>query len=141
MTLTNVAFSVPGTPQGKGRARIVKIGGFSRMATPPKTVAYEGLIGWYATQAMAGAKPLDAAVAVMVAMVYPVPASWSRKKREAALLGTIVPTCKPDMDNVLKCVGDGGNGIVWADDRLIGKVAMSRSYGITPGLWVTVALL
>ena len=48
-----IAFTVPGAPQGKGRAKIVKIGGFSRMATPAKTVAYEGLVAHAAALAMA----------------------------------------------------------------------------------------
>ena len=42
--ITNVAFVVPGEPQGKGRARVGKINGHARMFTPAKTVAYEGLI-------------------------------------------------------------------------------------------------
>ncbi len=57
--MTGVSFTVPGEPQGKGRAKIVKVGGFSRMATPQKTVAYEGLIAHAAHQAMAGAAPVE----------------------------------------------------------------------------------
>ena len=139
--LTNVAFAVPGPVQGKGRARIVKIGGFSRMATPSKTVAYEGLIAMYAAQAMAGAAPFDVAMSIEVRVTVAVPASWSRRKREAALAGTLIPTSKPDMDNVLKSVGDGCNGVLWVDDRLISAVSMSRAFGVSPGLWVNVATM
>jgi Holliday junction resolvase RusA-like endonuclease len=78
--ITNVAFNVPGEPQGKGRAKIVKIGGFSRMATPEKTVAYEGLVAHVASQAMQGAKPFDGPCAVDVLATLPVPASWSKRK-------------------------------------------------------------
>ena len=43
-------FTVPGVPQGKGRARF----GNGRTYTPAKTVAYEGLIALAGQQAMEG---------------------------------------------------------------------------------------
>ena len=52
-----VAFTVPGEPQGKGRARVGTIGGHARMFTPAKTVAYEGLIAHAAAQAMGTGEP------------------------------------------------------------------------------------
>lgn len=136
-----VAFTVPGPVQGKGRARIVKIGGFSRMATPQKTVAYEGLIAWAAKQAMAGAAPFDCAVSVSIMVNCTVPASWSRVKREVALAGARWPTSKPDLDNVAKSVGDGCNGVVWIDDRQIARLTIERRFALTPGLQVLVESL
>ena len=65
-----IVFIVPGQPQGKGRPKIVKIGGFSRMATPQKTVFYENLVAHAAGKAMAVAKrplmegPLEVVMAI-----------------------------------------------------------------------------
>ena len=47
-----------------------------------------------------------------------VPKSWSNKKRDAALAGTIRPTGKPDWDNFAKML-DAFNEIVWIDDAQI----------------------
>lgn len=132
-----IAFVVPGEPQGKGRPRIGRVGAQARMFTPAKTVAYEGLIAMAAQQAMAGAVPLDGPVLLEVDMVHVMPASWSKKKRAAAGL----PTCKPDMDNVIKAVGDGCNGVVWQDDRQIAVILAQRAWGDRPEVRVRVAQL
>lgn len=136
-----VSFIVPGEPQGKGRAKIVKIGGFSRMATPAKTVAYEGLVAHAAQQAMAGAAPFDGPCRMEVDVLCTVPASWSRKKQEAALLGHLRPAKKPDSDNVIKAVCDGINGVVWKDDVQAVEGSWRKVYAETPGVRVRVALL
>lgn len=135
--MTDIAFVVPGEPQGKGRAKIVKIGGFSRMATPPKTVAYEGLIAAQAYQAMQGDPPLVGPVALELVLVHVMPASWSKKKRAQMP----VPQCKPDVDNVIKAVGDGGNGVLWMDDKQIAVVTAKRIWGDRPEVRVRVATM
>ncbi len=139
MPVRSVEFSVPGEPQGKGRAKIVKIGGFSRMATPEKTVAYEGLVAMAAQQAMAGAPPLEGACEIQITAVCSVPASWSAKKRAQALAGVLRPTKKPDADNITKAVCDGINGVVWADDVQAVDQRIRKVYGQVPRLVVTVA--
>jgi Holliday junction resolvase RusA-like endonuclease len=139
--MTNVAFTIPGEPQGKGRSRIVKIGGFSRMATPAKTVAYEGLVAMAAQQAMAGGQPFVGACAVEVECVFAMPKSMTKKHRIEALAGRMRPTKKPDGDNVLKAVCDGINGVVWVDDVQAVDSRVIKRYGETPCVQVRVALL
>jgi len=74
-----IAFTVPGAPQGKGRARVGKIAGRARMFTPEKTVAYEVLVAHAAQHAMAGQALLDEPVACNVFLDCPVPASCSAR--------------------------------------------------------------
>ena len=136
--MTVVTFTVPGVPQGKGRAKIVKIGGFSRMATPQKTAAYEGLIAYAAQQAMAGAQLIEDAAACNIFIYMPVPASWSDKKRRSALEGELLPTTKPDIDNVVKAVLDGCNGVIWWDDVQVVDLRVRKRYSSTPCVWVEV---
>jgi Holliday junction resolvase RusA-like endonuclease len=136
-----VAFTVPGEPQGKGRARVGTIGGHARMFTPAKTVAYEGLIAHAAALAMRGTPPLECACRLEVDIVCSVPASWSNRKRAQALAGEIRPAKKPDSDNVLKAVADGMNGVVWKDDVQAVEGGWRKVYGATPGLHVRVAAL
>lgn len=133
-----VTFNVPGQPQGKGRAKIVKIGGFSRMATPAKTVAYEGLVAHAAQEAMAGRPLLDGPCHVAITLFCQVPASWSQKKRNAAIVGEVLPTTKPDVDNCVKAIFDGINGVVWRDDVQAVELTVSKRYGATPGVVVGV---
>ena len=133
-----IRFVIPGLPQGKGRARVGKVGGHARMFTPEKTVAYEGLIAHAAMHAMAGQAPISGPVAVRLVAIFPVPASWSKAKRAQALAGIVRPTGKPDVDNVLKAVGDGCNGVVWVDDSAVVDVVATKRYGVTPGVQVTV---
>lgn len=133
-----VAFIVPGMPIGKGRAKIVKIGGLSRMATPKKTVAYEGLVAHAAQMAMAGQPPFDGPLGCEMHIDCPVPESWSTKKRTRALAGELFPTTRPDADNVIKAVYDGCNGVLWRDDvQVVDSVAWKR-YSLTPRVRVQV---
>ena len=133
-----VTFTVPGEPQGKGRARVIKIAGATRMKTPEKTLAYEGLIAHEARIAMAGRALIEVPCSVRVEMVCSVPASWSMKKQRQALEGLIRPAKKPDVDNILKAVHDGINGVVWKDDVQGVDGAWTKRYGNTPGVTVTV---
>ena len=135
MTIT---FTVPGAPTGKGRPKIVKIGGFSRMATPQKTVAYEGLVAHAAQQAMAGAPLLEGAAGVNIFIDAPIPASWSAKKQRMAMAGEVLPTTKPDADNVVKAIFDGLNGVLWRDDVLVVDLRVRKRYAAVPCVRVEV---
>lgn len=134
MTLTNIAFVIPGPPQGKGRARATKTG---RMYTPAKTVAYESLVALSAVNAMGPARPLIGPVAVEIEAVATTPASWSKKRASEAIWWE----SKPDIDNVVKAVADGANGIVWVDDRQIVRLLVEKRYGPRAEVRVRVAVL
>lgn len=92
--LSPVSFRVPGEPQGKGRPRIGKVGQHSRMFTPQKTVAYEGLIAMLAQNAMQGREVITRPVMLEILMEHPIRPSWSKKKQAQALSGEILPTVK-----------------------------------------------
>lgn len=127
-----IAFTIPGQPQGKGRPRVGRVGAQARMFTPAKTVAYEGLIAHAAQSAMAGRPMLDGPVAVELELRCQVPASWSKKKQAQALAGELLPTTKPDIDNVVKAVFDGCNGVLWRDDVQVVNVYVFKRYSATP---------
>ena len=131
-----ISFTVPGQPQGKGRARVGKIGNHARMFTPAKTVAYEGLIAHAAHVAMAGAPIITGPVDVNVKIECQVPASWSKKKQRMALANLVHPITKPDADNVLKAVFDGMNGVVWKDDCQVVNCLATKRYSETPSVTV-----
>jgi Holliday junction resolvase RusA-like endonuclease len=133
-----IRFQIPGQPQGKGRPRIGKVGPHARMFTPAKTVAYEGLVAHAAQLAMAGRPLLDGPVSVSMALDCQVPASWSAKKQRQALAGEIRPTTKPDVDNVVKAVFDGLNGVAWRDDVQVVSLTVRKHYAAVPRVDVLV---
>ena len=66
------------------------------------------------------------------------PASWSNKRRVAAVAGTICAIKKPDAGNVLKGIKDGCNGIVWADDAQVVRIMIEKRYSEMPSAVVHV---
>ncbi len=136
-----VEFVVPGNPQGKGRPRVGKIGNHARMFTPEKTVAYEGLIAMACQKSMQGRELILGPVLLEMRMLHMVPKSWSRKRREAALQGEIMPTVKCDADNCLKAVCDALNGVAWRDDTQVVNVSLSKRYADVPRVEVRVVQL
>ena len=106
MTKT-INFTVPGVPVAKGRARSFIRAGHVAHYTPEQTARYENLVKMAARQAMGSWEPMQGAVEMVLLLHMPVPASWSQKRRTAALSGQVRPTTKPDCSNVLKAVEDG----------------------------------
>lgn len=135
-----LSFVVPGQPQGKGRARAGKRGTRVVLYTPAKTVAYEGLIALAASQEMSrtGGPRFYGPVAIDLMIQCEVPASWSKKLRKAAFDGNLYPVTKPDLDNVLKAVCDGLNGVAFRDDAQIVNASIRKRYSAEPCLRVSV---
>lgn len=134
-----IKFTVPGAPVGKGRPKVSTRGGkFAKMYTPEKTANYETLVALAAQQAMVGRTLLSGPVEVQMAILLPIPASWSKKKQAAAIAGQVYPTKKPDADNVVKAIFDGINGVVWNDDVQACDILVRKRYAETPGVQVLV---
>ena len=136
--MTRISFHVPGVPVGKGRPRVTSIAGRARMYTPAKTAAYEGLVAHAAQAAMQGRPLIDVPVMCAVHIDCPVPASWSQRKQQQALAGFVLPTSKPDADNVVKAIMDGCNGVLWRDDVLVVDLFVRKRYATTPCVRVEV---
>lgn len=134
-----ISFHVPGQPQGKGRARVGRVAGHARMFTPAKTVAYEGLVSHAASLAMDGAAIIDGPCAVKLDIACQIPASWPKKRRLAAIEGTVRVQTKPDLDNTAKAIFDGCNGVVWRDDVQVVMLQAHKRYSQTPGVTVEVS--
>lgn len=135
--MTLLSFTVPGLPQGKGRARF----GNGRAYTPAKTVAYEGLIALAGQHAMEGRALVENPIYLMVDAFFPIPKSWSAARKRKAASSLVWHTAKPDGDNILKAAGDALNGIVWRDDSQIAFAKITKQYAEVPRLVVTVEVL
>ena len=118
----------------KARARVTRRGAY----TPAKTVEYEGQVALAARLAMGGHAPFNGPLFTMVEVHLPVPRSWSKKKQAAALAGDLLPTGRPDLDNVVKIALDGCAGVVFLNDAQIIECAALKSYSPRPKLLITV---
>ena len=130
-----VVIELAGEPKGKGRPRFARRTGHAY--TPAKTASYEACLRHEAALVMAGRPPLEGALRVQVGAYFGIPQSWSAKKRDAALAGTIRPAKRPDWENVAKML-DAFNGVVWRDDAQIVSGLIEKHYNDRPRLRIEV---
>lgn len=62
----------------------------------------------------------------------PIPKSTSKKNRALMLEHKIVPTKKPDIDNLVKFILDCANGVLFEDDKQIVQLVASKRYSESP---------
>lgn len=124
-------FEVIGRVQGKSRARTFynpKLGR-SQSITPENTVLYENLIKLSFQQAenketFFNGEP----VAMCIEAYYKIPKSTPKKKAEDMKRGLILPTKKPDADNIAKVICDALNGVAYHDDSQIASLEVNKFY-------------
>lgn len=121
-----LAFVVSGKPVPKGRPRMTRSGA---VYTPIQTTRYERLVAQSARAA--GASPAPGPVSVDLEIRFPIPKSWPKKRREAA--DGQPHTQRPDLDNLVKSVLDGLNGVAFADDAQVHAVSTRKVWSSTCG--------
>ena len=125
-------FTIPGEPVGKGRPRVTVRGGHAHGYTPAKTAQYERAVRQAYNLSYYGADALTTPVELQITAYMPIPESWPRSKKAAALAEVIKPTVKPDGSNILKCIEDALNGLAYQDDKQIVKGTFKKLYGAWP---------
>lgn len=134
--MDSVTFFIPGKPRGKGRPRFS--GG--RAYTDEQTRAYEERIAWnYRRIAGKFRFPDDVFLRVRVQQQMPVPQSASKARKAEMLEGGTFPSAKPDLDNVVKAVLDGLNGVAYKDDARVVGIHSVKIYSDNPGVLVEVS--
>ena len=131
-----VAFRLYGKPVGKGRPRYTTAGGFGRMYTPKPTRDYERTVA--EEYRLAKGWLMERPVMITVMQCFPIPKGASKKEAQLMRDYRIVPSCKPDIDNVLKVVLDGLNGVAYRDDTQVVCVVSERCYADNPCVEVIV---
>jgi Holliday junction resolvase RusA-like endonuclease len=121
-----ISFEIPGKPFGKQRPRHGK----GSTYTPKETVNYEAYVKQIYT---ANNLPyMTGQIWADLVIKYDIPKSTSKKDRELMLKGTIRPTKKPDIDNILKIIFDALNGVAYKDDTQIYRVSCTKMYAEEP---------
>lgn len=124
-------FIVEGDPQGKARPRFSQKSG--TVYTPTKTVRYERLIRKAFLDAGVNTIPSDCYVGITVDAYFQIPKSYTKGKRLACQHNINRPDKKPDIDNILKIVLDGLNGVAYADDKQVIEVRCRKFYSVSSG--------
>lgn len=128
-----IYFKYRGEPVGKGRPRVTARGGkFAHAYTPKKTKDFEDAIRFEFLASTCETMPVypkDVPLKVDMVFAFEVPKSYSKKKRQACLNGTIQHTKKPDADNIAKAVLDSiSNGYAMDDDSQVVVLTMEKIY-------------
>jgi Holliday junction resolvase RusA-like endonuclease len=135
-------FKVPGKPVGKGRPRFVTKGKggkplpYPKTYTPKTTKEYEHKVIKAFLQAAGRKLLLRCPVHIDIVAHYYIPQSASKIDRAAMLNGKLLPTKKPDLDNVAKIILDALNGIAWQDDSQVCELTKRKRFGDPPRVWV-----
>ena len=124
-----VMFTIYGEPVPKGRPRFARRGNFVSTYTPTKTKTYEDEVHYMAACAMGSSKPLEGAVEAYICITHAIPASYSKKRKEACLSGLEKHIKKPDLDNTAKAIIDGMAGVVMKNDSQITSLHITKLYG------------
>lgn len=134
-----IEFVIFGEPKGKDRPRFKKLRNFVTTYSTKQTKSYESLVKLIASQQLPkGHIPLENALKVEISSYFAIPESFSKKKRQQALSGVILPTKKPDTDNIAKIILDSLNGIVYRDDKQVVELQVVKKYSDTPMTYVKI---
>lgn len=134
--LQRLDITISGDPVGKGRPRFVRATG--RTYTPENTAKYENLVRVTFATKYPDHVPIDTAVSLTIRAYFKIPESWPKYKKQEARDGGTMKTSKPDIDNIIKSICDGLNGVAWTDDARIAMISASKYYSDQPRVVVMI---
>ena len=120
--MNRVVISIPGPPFALKRARHSRAGGFVRTYDPKENVSWKGSAGVFMRQAI-GHYIFPGPVRLTVTAKFPCPKTDERKRDPRPERWSM---SQKDADNILKAVGDAGNGILWLDDRQVVEATVRK---------------
>ena len=140
-----VAFTVYGEPAPQGSKTVARSssGATHVREDNPNTEPWRNAVAAAAAEAMDGRDPIGGPVRLEVAFVFARPRSHFGTGRNAGRLKASAPHYAakvPDVDKLVRAVGDALSGIVLVDDSRIVELVASKHYG-SPAAHVTVSEL
>lgn len=137
--MKSVHFTVIGEPKAKGRPRFARSG---HAYTPKDTIVYENLVRISYMNACGEFRfPDDAPLMLEMDCFYPIPKSATKKAKAEMETEHVYRTKKSDLDNVIKGIQDGVNGVAYRDDNQICEIHARKFYGVNPRVEVTITQL
>ncbi|MEC2070323.1 RusA family crossover junction endodeoxyribonuclease [Alkalihalophilus marmarensis] len=137
-----IRFTIDGEPvaQGRPRAGKDKYTGRTRVYDPAKSKDFKQYVKLVASQ-YKPPQPLEGEINLVVKVFKSIPKSMAKYKQEMARNGELRPTTKPDVDNYVKGVKDGMNGIIWRDDSQVVSLTVGKWYSDNPRVEVEVKVI
>lgn len=126
-------YTINGECIPKGRPRFTKKG---YAYTPKKTREYETKVKTTlkAQGAKKSARPLKVDIEIHRGYLK----SWSKKQRASAEQGKLYPITRPDLDNYIKSILDGADGVLFEDDSQIIELTARKVYNREPKVIIRV---
>lgn len=122
-----VEFNITSRAIPKARPRVTR-GGYAY--TPRTTQHFERMVQMeYRNQCGTATFEADAALVINIEFQFAPPKSWPQKKKADAIERREYPTCRPDLDNLIKAVTDALNGVAYKDDSQIVALTSRKVYG------------
>lgn len=117
---------IPGKVKGKQRPKFNRYSG--KVYTPQQTINYENWVKTCFLEQYGEIKLLEKPLKVIINSYYEMPKSVSKKKKMQMLRNEIVPTVKPDLDNIAKSILDSLNGLAYLDDKQVVYLEVAKLY-------------
>lgn len=117
-------------PISKERPRTGKSG---HVYTPKKTKDFERAVA----SACLVDKPVTYPFKISITIEEAPPRTWPVEKRTLALADLIVPS-RGDLDNQIKAITDGLNGVAYVDDVQISDIDAQRRYSLVDRIIVSI---
>jgi len=131
-------FEVVGSPVGKKRPKFSTIHGYAQAVKAKEDVIYENLVKVSFQQAKTVDYDLfNKPIKMKITAFFAVLKSFSKKKIEQALQGTIFPVTKPDVNNIAKIICDALNDVAYKDDTQIVELTIVKKYAMEPKVEIT----
>jgi Holliday junction resolvase RusA-like endonuclease len=141
--VSRVEFTVLGLPQPQGSKTVVQQKGRRPRAIEdnPLTVPWRATVAAAAQAAMNGRQLRSGPLRMRVVFVFPRPAAHFGTGRNHGKLKASAPLycrTRPDVDKLLRAIGDALTGLVFRDDAQVVIVSAEKHYGEPPCAHVTV---
>lgn len=142
-----IHFTYHGEAVGKGRPRVSRRGNYVHTYTPEKTRQFEEAIRFEFMASNCEPMPVypkEVPLRIIVRIGVSIPQSYSKKKQALCRDGFIVPSKKPDLDNICKSIFDAlqgrsnDPGYAFADDSQIVEIVAWKEYAENPFVEVVI---
>ena len=137
-----ISLTIPGQPVAKQSAkyRSVKLKSgksFVMAYTPKKIINYEVFIKELFAIKYPNFTPWEGAVLSVIVAYLTIPKSKSKKQKELMRQGKILPTVRPDEDNIKKPINDALEGLAYKNDSQIVSSRFDKYYSENPRVELT----
>lgn len=140
--ISQVEFTVLGLPQPQGSKTIVQQSHRAVIREDnPKTAPWRSTVTARAHEAMNGRQLRSGPLRLRAVFVFPRPTGHFGTGRNHGRLKPSAPVycrTRPDVDKLLRAIGDALTGIVWRDDAQVVIVHAEKHYGEPPCVHVIV---